>query len=62
VPAELDGTGCLYRRPQAQRLLKATNDYQGILAWLRSKNGLSPEQKANLANRLRLNAGASGVT
>ena len=37
VPAELDGTRGLYRRPQAQCLLKATNDYQAILAWLRSK-------------------------
>ena len=27
VPAELDGTRGLYRRPQAQCLLKATNDY-----------------------------------
>ena len=26
VPAELDGTSGLYRRPQAQCLLKATND------------------------------------
>ena len=43
VPAELDGTRGLYRRPQAQCLLKATNDYQAILAWLRSKHGLTPE-------------------
>jgi len=53
VPAELDGTHGLYRRPQAQCLLKATNDYQAILAWLRSKHGLTPEQKANLKARRR---------
>ena len=53
VPAELDGTCGLYRRPQAQCLLKATNDYQAILAWLRSKHGLTPEQKANLKARRR---------
>jgi hypothetical protein len=40
VPAELDGTHGLYRRPQMQCLLNATNDYQAILAWLRSKHGL----------------------
>lgn len=53
VPAELDGTRGLYRRPQSQCLLKATNDYQAILAWLRSKHGLTPEQKANLKARRR---------
>jgi len=53
VPAELDGTRGLYRRPQAQCLLKASNDYQAILAWLRSKHGLTPEQKAHLKARRR---------
>ena len=53
VPAELNGTRGLYRRPQAQCLLKAGNDYQAILAWLRSKHGLTPEQKANLKARRR---------
>ena len=53
MPAELDGTRGLYRRPQAQCLLKATNDYQAILAWLRSKHGLTPEQKAHLKARRR---------
>ena len=42
VPAELDGSRGLFRRAQAQCLLKATNDYQAILAWLRSKHGLTP--------------------
>ena len=53
VPAELDGSSGLYRRPQAQCLLKATNDYQAILAWLRSKHGLTPDQKAHLKARRR---------
>ena len=53
VPAELDGTHGLYRRPQAQCLLKASNDYQAILAWLRSKHGLTPDQKTHLKARRR---------
>ena len=53
VPTELDGTRGLYRRPQPQCLLKATNDYQAILAWLRSKHGLTPDQKAHLKARRR---------
>ena len=48
VPAELDGSAGLYRRPQAQCLLKATNDHQAILAWLKSKHGLTPDQKTAL--------------
>ncbi|CAN5659788.1 hypothetical protein BH11PSE8_BH11PSE8_24380 [soil metagenome] len=53
VPSELDGRHGLYRRPQAQCLLKASNDYQAILAWLRSKHGLSAEQKAAAKARRR---------
>ena len=53
VPAELDGTRGLYRRPQAQCLLKASNDYQAILAWIRSKHGLTPDQKIRLQARRR---------
>ena len=53
VPAELDGSRGLYRRPQAHCLLKATNDYLAILAWLRSKQGLTQEQKARLKARRR---------
>jgi site-specific recombinase XerD len=53
VPAALDGTFGLYRRPQAQCLLKASNDYQAILAWLRSKHGLTPDQKVHLNARRR---------
>ena len=53
VPTALDGSQGLYRRPQAQCLLKASNDHQAILAWLRAKHGLTPEQKAQLLARRR---------
>ena len=53
VPAELDGRHGLYRRPQAQCLLQVRNDYQAVLAWLRAKQGLTPEQKAKLVSRRR---------
>ena len=65
VPADLNGSCGLYRRPQAQCPLKATNDYQAILAWLRSKQGLSAEQKTRLKARRRGNripGGDSGDT
>ncbi len=53
VPSELDGTHGLYRRPQSQCLLKASNDYQAILVWLKSKHGLTPDQKTQLQSRRR---------
>jgi site-specific recombinase XerD len=53
VPAELDGRRGLYRRPAEQCLLKANNDYEAILAWLKSKHGLSPKQKAEAKARRR---------
>jgi site-specific recombinase XerD len=53
VPVELNGGQGLYRRPQAHCLLRAHNDYEAILAWLRSKHGLTPEQKAQLIARRR---------
>jgi site-specific recombinase XerD len=53
VPVELDGSLGLFRRPQALCLLEANNDYQAILAWLRSKHGLTPDQKAHLKARRR---------
>jgi hypothetical protein len=66
VPEALDGSAGAYRRPQAQCLLKARTDYDAILAWLRSKHGLTPEQKARLkgtkaapGQRLRRAAGVA---
>ena len=53
VPAELDGRRGLYRRPVEQCLLKAHNDYEAILAWLKSKHGLTPQKKAELKARRR---------
>ncbi|MBF6989414.1 phage integrase family protein [Cupriavidus sp. IK-TO18] len=53
VPAELDGRNGIYRRPQAQCLLSAHNDYEAVLAWLRAKPGLPPEQVARLRERRR---------
>jgi site-specific recombinase XerD len=53
VPAELDGHVGLYRRPQAQCLMSARNDYEAVLTWLRSKNGLSQEQQTQVKARRR---------
>ena len=51
VPAELDGRAGVYRRPQAQCLLKASTDYEAVLTWLRAKRGPTATQKARAAGR-----------
>lgn len=51
VPDHLDGSHGAYRQPQALCLLSATNDYEAILTWLRSKHGLTPEQRVDRIKR-----------
>lgn len=41
MPAELNGTDGLYRVPQRLCLMRADNDYDAILTWLKSKHGPS---------------------
>ncbi len=53
VPESLDGRAGRFRQPQAQCLLDARNDYEAILAWLRSKRPLSPEAQADKRARQR---------
>ncbi len=53
LPAELDGRAGRFRQPQAQCLLEARNDYEAILAWLKSKRPLSPEAQLNKRARQR---------
>lgn len=50
-PSELDGRNGVYRRPQAQCLLKAATDYEAVLAWLRAKRGPTETQKKRAAAR-----------
>ncbi|MDO8729452.1 MAG: site-specific integrase [bacterium] len=41
MPAELNGTDGMYRAPQRLCLMRADNDYDAILTWLKSKHGPS---------------------
>jgi site-specific recombinase XerD len=46
VPPDLSGADGLYRLPQQLCLMGATNDYEAILVWIRSKRGLNPAGRA----------------
>jgi site-specific recombinase XerD len=58
VPAELDGSDGLYRAPQHLCLMEAKNDCEAVLIWIRSKHGLSPEQKAAIKRKRRIDPAA----
>lgn len=60
VPAELSGASGLYRLPQHLCLMSATNDYEAILAWVRSKNGLSAATRAVLMRKRGINPDHEG--
>lgn len=46
VPAALDGSAGMYRAPQRLCLMRATNDYEAVLTWIRAKQGVSEERRA----------------
>jgi site-specific recombinase XerD len=50
-PPGLDGADGLNRAPHTQCLVKAGNDYEAMLSWLRAKPGLSAEQRGKLRQR-----------
>jgi site-specific recombinase XerD len=47
VPAAFSGENGAYRLPQHLCLIRARNDYEAILVWVRAKHGLSPAQIAD---------------
>lgn len=56
VPEALDGRLGKFRRQQAHCLLAAENDHEAILAWLQSRQGVTPQQRAQqLAKRRQRN-------
>lgn len=53
VPEEFDGSLGLFRQPQERCLMSANNDYAAVLAWIRSKPSMTPEQVAKAKKRRR---------
>lgn len=51
VPAALDGSAGLYRAPQRLCLLRAQNDYDALLIWIKSRRGVSEAQRAALKRK-----------
>ena len=45
VPAELDGSQGTFRGPRAQCMMRASNDHEAVLLWIKTRHGMPPEQK-----------------
>jgi site-specific recombinase XerD len=59
VPTELNGANGLYRLPQHLCLIRATNDYAAILAWIHCKRGITAEARAARHRRRGIDLGSS---
>jgi site-specific recombinase XerD len=45
VPSELDGSEGQFRAPRGQCTMRANNDYEAVLLWIKTRHGMAPEQK-----------------
>jgi site-specific recombinase XerD len=58
VPHALDGHDGRFRAPLKQCMLAATNDYEAVLIWIRSRHGILPEKKASLKRHRQIDPDA----
>lgn len=57
VPAELDGSNGRYRAPREHCMLRANTDYDAVLLWIRTRHGVSIEQKKTIQGKRGLEPG-----
>ena len=51
VPSELDGARGQFRAPRTQCMMRADNDYEAVLLWIKTRHGLTSEQKHALSRK-----------
>lgn len=45
VPSELDGSQGTFRAAREHCMMRASNDHEAVLLWIKTRHGMSPEQK-----------------
>lgn len=45
VPAELDGSQGMFRAAREHCMMRASNDHEAVLLWIKTRQGMPPEQK-----------------
>ena len=58
VPNELNGTQGKFRAPSEQCMMRATTDYEAVLLWIKTRHGMSPEQKRAVQIKRGIEPGA----
>ena len=57
IPHALDGHDGMFRAPLHQCMLSARNDYEAVLTWIRTRQGMLPEKKAALKAHRQIDPG-----
>ncbi|RYE73219.1 MAG: hypothetical protein EOO81_01200 [Oxalobacteraceae bacterium] len=45
IPAELDGSNGMFRAAREHCMMRASNDHEAVLLWIKTRQGMPPEQK-----------------
>lgn len=51
IPGALDGAMGRYRAPRERCMIRADNDYEAVLLWIKTRQGIAPEKKQALRQR-----------
>ena len=59
VPAELDGSQGMFRAAREHCMMRASNDHEAVLLWIKTRQGMSPEQKRAVQVKRGIGPGAA---
>ena len=59
VPVELDGSQGTFRAAREHCMMRASNDHEAVLLWIKTRQGMSPEQKRAVQAKRGIEPGAS---
>jgi hypothetical protein len=59
VPGELDGSQGTFRAAREHCMMRASNDHEAVLLWIKTRQGMSPEQKRAVQVKRGIEPGAA---
>ncbi len=59
VPAELDGSQGTFRAAREHCMMRASNVHEAVLLWIKTRQGMSPEQKRAVQAKRGIETGAA---
>jgi hypothetical protein len=58
VPHELDGSQGRFRASREHCMMRVTNDYEAVMLWIKTRHGMTPEQKREAQAKRGIEPGA----